>query len=82
MAIRDFPDRKFDGHNLHYTCQGVPDKELDKRGIKKVWETFWMKACEVLMIPLKLFKKLGMFTRTSEECQINSEKILKTLNKK
>ena len=77
--MRDFPTFKLGDNIMHYTCQSVSPNSLKKNWIKTIWEKFDIGAIEVLSIPVKLFKKLWMFTRSSEEMTVNAEKILRNL---
>jgi len=80
--MRDFKPIDYWDWYYCYTCNAPSDNQLQKNNIKKVWEDFWILANEVLSIPKKLFKKLWLFHRSSEEAQINSEKICRILSSK
>lgn len=77
--MRDFKSFTTDQGVTHYTCNSP--KNPERYWMKQVWENFWIWACEVLLIPFKLFAKFGMSIANASRdvIQITSENLLAKL---
>lgn len=77
--IRDFSSYELGEYYIHYTCNIPKMHKLQKYNIEMIWDLFGIPQKEVVKVPKQVFKKFWMFGRSSEEIQINCEKLMKIL---
>ena len=55
--MRDFPTQKVGDNYLHYSCQSIETKKLEKNNIEQIGDTFGIEPREVLKVPVKTLNK-------------------------